>query len=778
MASPNGNCISRALEQFRLHSGQLALWSPRDGSVSFAQLGEMAAEQQAHAEKMELGVGDVVIVMALPSPFLYSSLLAFLGLGCVVVFIEPWMPLAQVDGVLHRCNPKALCVDTFGYLWSLKSSRLRSLPRLRITQRERLKTAVEHFKVHALDSKQAAMISFTSGTTGQPKGVVRTHEYLWNLHDLLVKYGRDDVLPGSDLTIFPNLVLFNIGNGRASLLVPSNWSLNALEKIHSLDKELWPQSLSCGPAFLKRLLDYNLLFPSLKHVHVGGALIECDLLENALKLLPRSDIKQVYGGTEVEPVALSPARVSLENSRSKGYVHAIHLGFPIEELNTRLDEAGILWVSGPNVCPEYLCADEENSKNKKRDETGALWHCMGDRMLLDENGLWYSGRANQLYEDFLFEQKLYSKLGHSRACLLRGPHGHKILIADDERSHVNQLAQSIAPDSYETWRGMILRDRRHRSRIDRMSTWRKSLMMQRWWLYIKERSPLPILFILAIGPLVSGFFLSQVHGICSDLPGGTCLSGSPQYARAGLAIAASVIFMVLARMMDELKDFEKDKIANPNRPLPRGLISIDEMSQAIKLVFVVLVILSLVFLKSASPMSAILMLGSALYLWLMFKEFYVAQWLANYPLLYALSHQIVGIPLYLFGATLFAPAFASTELAWIFVGINVSSSIAYEFTRKINPKAHPAAKTYRQIYGLWKTVLIALCFQFAAMAQAFYAQKSGFVGLNVLIVLQGVSALFLLWQGLRDSLHKVSEGMAALVVLLAAWMGIFVIFRF
>lgn len=112
------------------------------------------------------------------------------------------------------------------------------------------------------------------------------------------------------------------------------------------------------------------------------------------------------------------------------------------------------------------------------------------------------------------------------------------------------------------------------------------------------------------------------------MPRAVCLSGPPSIALSVLAILASVIFMILARMMDELKDFEKDKIANPTRPLPRGLISPSEMNKGIFVVFVLLMIFTGGVFAYGGVLPASLLLASCLYLWLMYKEFYIGKgWL-------------------------------------------------------------------------------------------------------------------------------------------------------
>ena len=42
-----------------------------------------------------------------------------------------------------------------------------------------------------------------------------------------------------------------------------------------------------------------------------------------------------------------------------------------------------------------------------------------------------------------------------------------------------------------------------------------------------------------------------------------------------------MLFFAELRLMDELKDYEKDLIAHPERPLPRGLLSREEVRAAV-----------------------------------------------------------------------------------------------------------------------------------------------------------------------------------------------------
>src|SRR5579862_4353131 len=95
--------------------------------------------------------------------------------------------------------------------------------------------------------------------------------------------------------------------------------------------------------------------------------------------------------------------------------------------------------------------------------------------------------------------------------------------------------------------------------------------MGRWLIFIKERFPL-------IPQLI--------------LTGGMALIAYHKYA---WVLFGLLIFFFLLRAMDEYKDYEKDCVAHPERPLPRGLILRNEMKGVIQFLLLGMVGLSVLF---------------------------------------------------------------------------------------------------------------------------------------------------------------------------------------
>jgi acyl-CoA synthetase (AMP-forming)/AMP-acid ligase II len=463
------NSVERAFAHAKARPRRIALWTAEDGAVRFADLFQLAARTQRLFREKGLGPGDHVLLAAPPSAALFAAVLGIGGLGACAVLVEPWMPVAAIDHIVRLVAPKAFFASSFGRLWGLRVPAIRRVPNW-VGPRAAARTgAPGAFQVEDLAPDARAVIAFSSGTSGAPKGVVRTHGYLSDLQSLLER-GEAPGLGGPDLTVFANVVLFHLSTGRGSVWVPPRWSLRALRRIADLPAGLQPQSLACGPAFLMRLLKVP-GFTSLRSVCVGGALTDRWILEHAMARWPEARWTHLYGGTEAEPVALADARAAVAESRARGHFQTLFLGAPIPEIQACFKPEG-LWVAGPNVCPEYLGATPENGQVKRRDPAGVLWHFMGDRVQADAAGWWYAGRAFQGPEEFELEQEAYAFLRSSACFVYRARDGHAYLVGEKIERRAAAIRQRFR-DIAGVVEATIVRDRRHRARIDRAATLRK-----------------------------------------------------------------------------------------------------------------------------------------------------------------------------------------------------------------------------------------------------------------------------------------------------------------
>ncbi|MFQ6005374.1 MAG: AMP-binding protein, partial [Woeseia sp.] len=128
--------------------------------------------------------GDRVLLAVPVSIETYVAMLAILKAGMVVMFIDPAHSAAGVARSLRAHPPAGVVGSRPILLLRHLLPQLRRIP-IRMTP---FATAVDRAAaVVAVDrsSEDSALLTFTSGSTGDPKPVVRTHGFLRNQLDML-----------------------------------------------------------------------------------------------------------------------------------------------------------------------------------------------------------------------------------------------------------------------------------------------------------------------------------------------------------------------------------------------------------------------------------------------------------------------------------------------------------------------------------------------------------------------------------------------------------------
>jgi len=601
------------------------------------------------------------------------------------MIIEPWMPGAHFDFLLKKHRPKALLSGMLGRGFLLKSKEVSQIP-VRLSIKEMLSYSEGELIIADVDPSEEAILTFTSGSSGAPKGVHRKHGYLIDQRATLKKYLEYKDLKKLDLTVFTNLVLLNLILGKGSLVMDGKWKKSMIESLDDLPNDYQVDTIATGPKFLELLLDHTKTL-NLSHFHLGGALGDVALYEKAMKRWSGAHFTHVYGSTEAEPVSICDLRESITKSKNKNYAQSLYLGKPIDEV-TLQERNGTLWVSGQHVSPLYENDPIANAKNKWTDEKGKLWHNMGDQIIQDDQWLWYHGRDFQSVSEFELEQAVYSLIGKTTSFVKKEDETYHLYgeLSDEE---IKLVMRSFTKISQVT-KLKIQRDPRHRARIDRNKSLEKGLYMKNIMQFLKERVPVVANLILAVGMILSAAATLKV----SAPIGASVFIG-----------AALLIFITELRFMDELKDYEKDKIAHPDRPLPRGLVTTDQVNFLIKFtfgLFLACVGASYLFFNALSGHYLLL---TAVWLWLMYKEFYVGQALAKSPLIYAITHQLIIIPLCLFVFSAFGLESITSEVMG-FCLLVLSSFFTFEVGRKMDPTSDPILGTYLVHYGKIKTNIL------------------------------------------------------------------------
>lgn len=413
--------LERAAEPDRV-----ALIFPGTGQpkVSFQELDRLSGRLAGALEAKGVRAADRVLILAPISLQLYAALIALFKLGVAAVFLDPQAGRRQLAETLARVEAKAL-IGGRALAWlQVLLPQLRRIPvRLRAAGEgpsSLLRLAREQDRsrrVSEVAPEAPALITFTGGSTGLsgPNGVVRTHRLLAAQQASLAR-----ALPAAvgdvDLPAFPMVTLHNLATGLTTVIpdFPFRRPQHVVaEKILRQIAAHAVTTASGSPAYWLAIAEHCLAAGRklpLRRIAIGGAPVLPDLVARLQRVAPQAEILGVYGSTEAEPVAIMPGHEILAETNALTASGAgVALGYPVADIHVKIldvqgqeqpaGQVGEIWVSGEHVARNYFADPDAETRNKRVDGEGRLWHGMGDVGYRDAKGrLWLAGRVNTIVE--------------------------------------------------------------------------------------------------------------------------------------------------------------------------------------------------------------------------------------------------------------------------------------------------------------------------------------------------------------------------------------------
>jgi len=247
-----------------------------------------------------------------------------------------------------------------------------------------------------------AVILYSGGTTGVPKGVMLTNGNIVSEGMMVATWGRLDetdtflaILPifhGFGLSVCVNAALLA---GAKTVLIPKF----TMKKVAGLIKKKRPTFLIGVPTLFKALLDEkdfrNADLSFLKMAFSGADTLPRSLKEAFDKTVRKNGGKasllEGYGLTEaVTAIMASPAHEYREGS----------IGLPFPDMDVKIvapgsfeelqhGKIGEICIYGPAVMKGYLENPEETAETLKIHDDGKIWLHTGDLGYRDEDGFFY-----------------------------------------------------------------------------------------------------------------------------------------------------------------------------------------------------------------------------------------------------------------------------------------------------------------------------------------------------------------------------------------------------
>jgi acyl-CoA synthetase (AMP-forming)/AMP-acid ligase II len=407
-------------------------------SVSVAELDKMINVLSRGLSNLGVTKGDRAIVFLPMGPALYSTMFALQKIGAVAVFLDSWARKDQLGVSAEIASPKLIITGERAYDYMLGVKEIDQIP-IKIVAGPHQRTydakLEDLFKTRgfensaSLDREDTALITFTTGSSGRPKGADRSHRFLAAQHYALnrhLPYYANDI----DLPVFPIFSLNNLAAGVTTVIPAIDVGVQKDSDAALLVAQILHMKVTCttlSPSLLNAVSAYclknTITLPGLRRVITGGAPVGRDDVRRIKAACPNAEILVLYGSTEVEPMAHIEShemlnQVSRADTDPDWVEEGVNVGKMDSGLQTRFikiskdpvvikssddwehllvaeGQVGEIIVSGEHVCEKYYNDATAFSRSKIRDEHGRVWHRTGDLGKFDDNGnLWLVGRAH------------------------------------------------------------------------------------------------------------------------------------------------------------------------------------------------------------------------------------------------------------------------------------------------------------------------------------------------------------------------------------------------
>jgi olefin beta-lactone synthetase len=429
------------------HPQRVALADAGNGkTLTYAQLDATSARVAAALRARGLRPGETVLIVHPVGIELYAALIGMLRAGLVPAIPPPGADLRALARCAERNPPRAVLAGGIGW------AALAAVPALRravllTTSQAPFACDIVHARrsarspagtctrdipdgaIEPCDDDEPAMLTFTSGSTGESKALVRSHgvarAQVGALADALQLDGA------VSLCTMPIVLLAELAAGATCLLPgidlrrPARADAARLAEImraHGVARIVASPALLANLAAALRARGATL--PALRFIASGGAPVMPPLAGALRAVAPNARIVAAYGSTEAEPIALLDADdvTPSDHDAMRGgagllagaecipgtvAVVATQRGavtgpFPHDDAVERRalppDAVGEIVVCGPHVVEHYL--DRSDDATTKIRAGARIWHRTGDLGYRDARGrLWLVGRAAAAIDD-------------------------------------------------------------------------------------------------------------------------------------------------------------------------------------------------------------------------------------------------------------------------------------------------------------------------------------------------------------------------------------------
>lgn len=383
--------------------------------ITYSEFLEKVSSVAAFLQK-ELGVkkGDKVAIAMRNFPEYPILLMAIVSLGAIVVFVNAWWTTSEMEYGFNDSSAKICFADKerlnvilpFAKAYGIKLIGIRSEHDNSVLDYEEEVASYpsKSLKAPNIDPKDDFGIMYTSGSTGNPKGVVLTHRgaisavFSWLMMEKIGSYVYPEKVaakkPSSILLLSPFFhvngshpnFLYGIAKGSKITLMYRWDPKQAVDIIENETITLIRAVPTVISDLVEEAIAQNKSLSSLETLNAGGAKRPPPNVAREKKALPSTDISSGYGMTETNALGVSVSGDEyLENPELAGRLIGVLQDIKIVDENdkeVKSGEVGEIAIKSPANMRCYL--------NKKIETDEVLidgWMHTGDLGFINSQGL-------------------------------------------------------------------------------------------------------------------------------------------------------------------------------------------------------------------------------------------------------------------------------------------------------------------------------------------------------------------------------------------------------
>jgi D-alanine--poly(phosphoribitol) ligase subunit 1 len=295
-------------EALRLRQNYLAL-KYKENSYTHSEIEDLVALIIPTLGKFEKG--SCVALLSDKSPIFYALMVACIYLGLPILNLDPDAPKERNQSILRQANPVLIISNELDYEYALLiSEKINSLSASSVNQifnfqndkKSELPTVIRK-----IDGEDVAYFMFTSGSTGEPKGVYITHQNImyflkWGIE--WFKPTQHDVFTGLNPKYFDNSIFdFFVGFFQGFCLLPVDKNLLQkplflLQYLRDMGATIW-FSVPSLYIYIQSLRAFDAVKLDIRHFIFGGESFPKDEFKKLfIKYKSTAEFTNVYGPTE------------------------------------------------------------------------------------------------------------------------------------------------------------------------------------------------------------------------------------------------------------------------------------------------------------------------------------------------------------------------------------------------------------------------------------------------------------------------------------------------